>query len=51
MDGSDITLVRKIFARVRLGFSDFFLIHAAYTALGFILFAPLMGALGQLLIK
>lgn len=51
MDGSNILLVRKTFTMVRKTFSDFILIHTAYTALGFTLFAPLVSALGKLLLK
>jgi glycerophosphoryl diester phosphodiesterase len=51
MDGSNILLVRETFTMVRKKFSDFILIHTAYTALGFTLFAPLMGALVKLLLK
>lgn len=51
MDKDGFSSVGRIFARVRSEFSGFFLIHAVYTALGFTLFAPLMGALGQLMIN
>lgn len=45
------SLVKTLFSTVRRGFIDFVLVHAVYTALVFILFAPLMGALGQLMIN
>lgn len=51
MDGTGNLQVKKIFANVRREFLDFFFIHIAYMALGFILFTPLMGALGQLIIN
>lgn len=51
MNRSETSLVKKIFTTVHHDFLDFFLIHAVYTALVFILFAPLMGAFGQLIIN
>jgi len=51
MTGTGISSVAKLFTTVRRQFTDFFVLHAVFTALGFVVFTPIVGALGQLIIK
>src|SRR5210317_2207069 len=44
-------LVKTTFSRLKSNWLQVLSVHLCYTGLGFILFAPLLGALGQVLLK
>ncbi|MDH3789313.1 MAG: glycerophosphoryl diester phosphodiesterase membrane domain-containing protein, partial [Xanthomonadales bacterium] len=44
-------LVKTTFFRLKSNWLQVLAVHLCYTGLGFILFAPLLGALGQVLLK